>query len=42
MNVLTGHLGAVRPGLTIRIPLNEDYSDLVDMVIGVHVGIPIG
>ena len=42
MNVLTGHLGAMRPGLTIRIPLNEDYSDLVDMVIGVHVGIPIG
>lgn len=35
-------LGAVRPGLTIRIPLSSDYGDLVNMVIGVHLGIPIG
>jgi hypothetical protein len=36
------NLGAVRPGLTVRIPLSSDYSDAVDMVIGVHLGIPIG
>ncbi|MFO7768481.1 MAG: hypothetical protein R6W82_05955 [bacterium] len=34
-------LGAVRPGITARLPLSSDWGDAVDGILGLHLAVPL-